>query len=140
MEAMKAMQVMMANQMEMQRQMQMQMMAQMQKLMEGNVSSVPATPTTPQFSTPVLPKKGGDLEDDAQKGSAPPPKKLRRSPRNKPSPSPRHNKPAVAKKEPSSKKVETVGQLKRTLSWAKARSQGKRTPKEPQVHIYVDSV
>lgn len=65
--------------------------------------------------------------------------KLRRSPRlNKPRRSPRLKKTRrspsrspVVKKEPPAKKVE---QLKRTLSWAKARAEGKRTPKDPKVH------
>ena len=59
--------------------------------------------------------------------------KLRRSPRhNKPRRSPRLP-PAVKKEPPVKKVVKKVEQLKRTLSWAKARSEGKRTPKDPKV-------
>ena len=114
MQAMKAMEKMMAEQMKMHT----KMMAQMATYKNEYSPDGLATPT------PSNPEVVSDSPDD--EGFAPPQKKLRRSPR-------RH------KNKPHDKKPATenhVGMLKRTLSWAKASSQGKRTPKGPKVCTY----
>ena len=110
---MKALQVMMQKQMEMQMEMQMKMQKQMMTAIAGLASAPPQAPTTPAFTTPVLPKK----EPVKYEKKSP-----RRSPRNANKVSPRRSPRLVhAKRSPSrrSPKVKTK-KLKRTLSWSEA--------------------